>query len=112
MKLFFFIGTFLHSPVILDDICPLRHISMTDIEWIPMEIKRLNGPDALTWNIEHRLENIHLDSYENEISIKIYRDSKEDRIYSAACMRESDMKNGGNYQASSCAKANVFGPCL
>ncbi|XP_060596420.1 uncharacterized protein LOC132750448 [Ruditapes philippinarum] len=93
-------GTFLHSPVILDDICPLRHISMTDDNWKPMEIKRLNDPDAINWNIEHRLENIHLNSYDNEVSIKIYRDSKEDRIYSAAYMRYSDMKNGGSYQIS------------
>ncbi|XP_053400990.1 uncharacterized protein LOC123541000 [Mercenaria mercenaria] len=93
-------GTLLHSAVHVNDPCPLRNISMSDSGWSPVEIKRLNDPDGVEWKIQHREANIRTNTYNDEVSIKISRDSKAERIYSAAYMRSADMKDGGTYELS------------
>ncbi|XP_053401006.1 uncharacterized protein LOC123523226 isoform X2 [Mercenaria mercenaria] len=93
-------GTLLHSPVHISDPCPSRNISMGDYGWRAVELERLNDPDGIDWKIQYREANIRYDTYNDEISIKIYRDSKAARIYSAAYMRKADIKDGGRYELS------------
>jgi hypothetical protein len=73
---------------------------MADFAWKPVEIKHLNDPDGIDWKIQHRSVNIRYDEYEDTINIKIARDSKAERIYSAAYMRKADMKDDGIYDVS------------
>ena len=73
---------------------------MSDTGWKAVEMKHLKDPDGVDWKIQHRLANIRYEEYDDAVNIKIYRDSKADRIYSAAYMRNTDMKGGGIYDVS------------
>jgi hypothetical protein len=80
---------------------------MSDTAWKPVEIKHLNDPDGIDWKIQHRLANIRYEAYDDAVNIKISRDSKAERIYSAAYMRKADMKDGGIYDVSLLMKIPV-----
>lgn len=73
---------------------------MLDDGWRAIEMRHLNDPGGIDWKLQHRDTNIHTDTYSDVVSIKISRDSKSERIYSAAYMRTADMKDGGTYQVS------------
>lgn len=73
---------------------------MSDDGWRAVDLSKLNDPDGVDWKLQHREANIQTDTYKDEVSIKIARDSKAERIYSAAYMRNADMKDGGSYEVS------------
>ena len=91
-------GSVLHYPLYVRDPCPSRMITMVDSSWSSVDIENLNDPRDIEWKINHRAANVFLDDYNDKVTIKVARDSKEEKVYSAAFWRTADFRDGGAYQ--------------
>lgn len=99
-KPFFSPGVFLHYPLSVANPCPKRHISFSDKEWKPLDIPELADPENMEWKLNIRPANLLFDAVQDTVRIKLARDSKEDKLFSAALRRSADYKNGGTYEVS------------
>ncbi|KAK3609657.1 hypothetical protein CHS0354_035942 [Potamilus streckersoni] len=92
-------GTFLHLSSPVGPSCPSQHISLLhDPHWSSLSLSGFQMPNGANWIIEHRKENIQTDEEFDELRIKIMRDTREKKVYSAAYYRSADMAMGGTYQ--------------
>ena len=89
-----------------EDPCPQRpgHIRNDYGDWYSMDMKTMKDPHGTDWYIEHRGANIIMENLTDDVIIKIARDSKEDKIFSAAYWRSADYENGGSYEVGTLEK--------
>ena len=59
---------------------------------------KMKDPHGIDWYIEHRAANVIKENLTDDVVIKLARDSKADKIYSAAYWRSADFENGGTYE--------------
>lgn len=71
---------------------------MVTASWNAIEIETLNDPSNIDWKIHHRSANVFKDYYNDVVTIKLARDSKQEQVYSGAYWRTADFRDGGTYQ--------------
>ena len=82
--------------------CPLRHISLTNnTEWSRLNSFGFRDPDGTFWLVENSPDNVHLNYFDEDMEIKIYRDPVQDKLVSGGYYRSADMENGGIYEVNS-----------
>ena len=82
-----------------EDPCPQRpgDIRNENGDWTSMEMKKMKDPHGTDWYIVHRSANIIKENLTDDVIIRIARDSKAKKIFSAAYWRSADFENGGSY---------------
>jgi len=91
-------GAILHYPLRVSSPCPQRHIRLNATDWKLLDIPELDDPSSTDWNLHIRPANLIHDTEKDSVTIKLGRDSKEDKLFSAAYSRSADYKNGGIYE--------------
>ena len=83
-----------------EDPCPQRpgDIRNENGDWTSMEMKKMKDPHGTNWYIVHRSANIIKENLTDDVIIRIARDSKAKKIFSAAYWRSADFENGGSYE--------------
>ena len=69
-------------------------------DWSSFEMMKIKDPQGTDWKIEHRAANVIFDNLTDDVVIKIARDSKSHKVFSAAYWRTADFENGGKYKVS------------
>ncbi|WAR05119.1 hypothetical protein MAR_020488, partial [Mya arenaria] len=92
-------GIILHYPLWVDDACPQQDMPMNDDGWRTLDIKHINDPNGIQWGLIYRPANVHLLG-EDEIKIKMARDTKFKQWYSGAYTRSASFVMDGLYEIS------------
>ncbi|KAL5014713.1 hypothetical protein ScPMuIL_008983 [Solemya velum] len=96
-------GVILHLADPTGPSCPSRQISVySDPGWKSLVQKGFLDPSGLDWKLEQRAENVQTtkEGDNEEVTIKITRDSKSMKVFTGAYMRSADFVQSRTYQVN------------
>lgn len=96
---FFIIGAILHLATPFGIACPSRAISaVNDTGWHILQQIGFRDPMGKAWPIIMRTGNLGKDINEDEIWIKLARDTNLEQMFSGGYYRTADYEKGGEWQ--------------
>ncbi|KAL5015119.1 hypothetical protein ScPMuIL_009389 [Solemya velum] len=96
-------GVILHLADPSGSSCPSRQISVySDPGWRSLVQKGFLDPSGLDWKLEQRAENVLTtkEGDNEEVTVKITRDSKSMKVFTGAYTRSADFVQSGTYQVN------------
>ncbi|XP_033763071.1 uncharacterized protein LOC117344449 isoform X3 [Pecten maximus] len=92
-------GSFLHLASPTAENCPQRPVSVANTTgWYKMEQNGFKDPTCKEWNLVQKPGFVIKDIYDDIVTLKVARDSNEEKVNAGIYYRSADMENGGDYQ--------------
>ncbi|CAG2210833.1 unnamed protein product [Mytilus edulis] len=92
-------GSLLHMATSVGQACPTRPVSIVnDTNWNVLQQIGFRDPKGQNWPIKMRTENLGKEIYDDEIWIKLARDTNLDIMYSGGYFRKADYERGGEWE--------------
>ncbi|XP_052081925.1 uncharacterized protein LOC127719726 isoform X2 [Mytilus californianus] len=92
-------GSILHLATPFGQACPTRPVSIVnDSNWKILQQIGFRDPEGQDWPIKMRTENVGKEIFDDELWIKLARDTNLNTMYSGGYYRKADYQNGGEWE--------------